>query len=64
VYAQPMNDSYIPNVGKDTHWNSPYSSIIQVVVWAVIIFLSLETIIGNAMVIVAYKLERAISKQV
>nr|ACM78885.1 G protein linked acetylcholine receptor isoform a [Ascaris suum] len=59
-----MNDSYIPNAGEDTHWNSPYSSIIQVVVWAIIVFLSLETIIGNAMVIVAYKLERAISKQV
>ncbi|VDK47138.1 unnamed protein product [Anisakis simplex] len=38
--------------------------IFQIFVWIIIVFLSLETIIGNAMVIVAYKVERAISKQV
>ncbi|CAL2050315.1 unnamed protein product [Caenorhabditis brenneri] len=48
----------------DTSWNSPYSVPVQVVVWLVIILLSLETIIGNAMVIVAYRIERNISKQV
>ncbi|PAV91237.1 hypothetical protein WR25_09196 isoform A [Diploscapter pachys] len=48
----------------DTSWNSPYSVIVQIIVWLVIIVLSLETIIGNAMVIAAYKLERNISKQV
>ena len=37
---------------------------LQIIVWLVIIALSLETIIGNAMVIAAYKLERNISKQV
>ncbi|CAI2357264.1 unnamed protein product [Caenorhabditis sp. 36 PRJEB53466] len=49
---------------SDTSWNSPYSVPVQVVVWLVIIVLSLETIIGNAMVIVAYRIERNISKQV
>ncbi|KAF1748130.1 hypothetical protein GCK72_024597 [Caenorhabditis remanei] len=48
----------------DTSWNSPYSVPVQVVVWLIIIVLSLETIIGNAMVIVAYRIERNISKQV
>ncbi|UMM42092.1 hypothetical protein L5515_018060 [Caenorhabditis briggsae] len=48
----------------DTSWNSPYSVPIQVIVWLIIIVLSLETIIGNAMVIVAYRIERNISKQV
>ncbi|CAB3400135.1 unnamed protein product [Caenorhabditis bovis] len=48
----------------DTSWNSPYSIPTQMFVWFVIILLSLETIIGNAMVIVAYRIERNISKQV
>ncbi|KAH7731954.1 CRE-GAR-1 protein [Aphelenchoides avenae] len=45
-------------------WNSPYHPAIQIVGWIVASLLSLETIIGNAMVIVAYQLERSISKQV
>ena len=36
----------------------------QIIVWFFVILLSLETIIGNAMVIIAYKIERNISKQV
>uniref|UniRef100_A0A1I7TJ36 G_PROTEIN_RECEP_F1_2 domain-containing protein n=1 Tax=Caenorhabditis tropicalis TaxID=1561998 RepID=A0A1I7TJ36_9PELO len=47
----------------DTSWNSPYSVPVQVVVWLVIIVLSLETIIGNAMVIVAYRIERNIRER-
>uniref|UniRef100_A0A914C990 G-protein coupled receptors family 1 profile domain-containing protein n=2 Tax=Acrobeloides nanus TaxID=290746 RepID=A0A914C990_9BILA len=45
-------------------WNSPYHPVVQIIGWIVASLLSLETIIGNAMVIVAYKLERSISKQV
>ncbi|KHN82192.1 putative muscarinic acetylcholine receptor gar-1 [Toxocara canis] len=59
-----MNQTYIPSAEEDIPWSSPYNVVIQIFVWIIIIFLSLETIIGNAMVIVAYKLERAISKQV
>uniref|UniRef100_A0AC34RPL3 G-protein coupled receptors family 1 profile domain-containing protein n=1 Tax=Panagrolaimus sp. JU765 TaxID=591449 RepID=A0AC34RPL3_9BILA len=45
-------------------WNSPFSPIVQAIIWIVAFLLSLETVIGNAMVIIAYKLERSISKQV
>ncbi|KAE9553809.1 hypothetical protein FO519_002979 [Halicephalobus sp. NKZ332] len=45
-------------------WQSPFSPVVQVIIWIIASLLSLETIIGNAMVIVAYKLERSISKQV
>ncbi|KAK0397291.1 hypothetical protein QR680_002068 [Steinernema hermaphroditum] len=45
-------------------WNSPYPPVFQGIVWFVVLLVSLETIIGNAMVIIAYKTERAISKQV
>ncbi|KAI6233677.1 CBR-GAR-1 protein [Aphelenchoides fujianensis] len=45
-------------------WNSPYHPVVQAIIWIVSALLSLETIIGNAMVILAYKLERSISKQV
>ncbi|CAJ0943583.1 unnamed protein product, partial [Mesorhabditis belari] len=45
-------------------WDSPYSTTTQIIVWFIVVLLSLETIIGNAMVIMAYKLERNISKQV
>ncbi|CAD6184988.1 unnamed protein product [Caenorhabditis auriculariae] len=48
----------------DTSWNSPYSLTAQIIVWIIIVILSLETIIGNAMVILAYRIERNISKQV
>lgn len=37
---------------------------LQALIWVVATLLSLETIVGNAMVIIAYKLERSISKQV
>uniref|UniRef100_A0A8R1HG28 G_PROTEIN_RECEP_F1_2 domain-containing protein n=1 Tax=Caenorhabditis japonica TaxID=281687 RepID=A0A8R1HG28_CAEJA len=59
------NNTVFPVVDPaDTSWNSPYSVPVQMVVWLIIIVLSLETIIGNAMVIVAYRIERNISKQV
>ncbi|GMT08550.1 hypothetical protein PENTCL1PPCAC_30724, partial [Pristionchus entomophagus] len=45
-------------------WNSPYHPITQGIVWLIVAFLSLATIIGNAMVVIAYKIERNISKQV
>ncbi|KAI1716898.1 7 transmembrane receptor (rhodopsin family) domain-containing protein [Ditylenchus destructor] len=45
-------------------WNSPYHPIFQIVGWIVALILSLETIIGNAMVVVAYRIERSINKQV
>uniref|UniRef100_A0A1I7XCY7 G_PROTEIN_RECEP_F1_2 domain-containing protein n=1 Tax=Heterorhabditis bacteriophora TaxID=37862 RepID=A0A1I7XCY7_HETBA len=48
----------------ETSWHSPYGIIVQVIVWFVVIIVSLETIIGNAMVVIAYKIERNISKQV
>ncbi|CAJ0571790.1 unnamed protein product, partial [Mesorhabditis spiculigera] len=48
----------------DTVWDSPYSMPTQIFVWLVVVVLSLETILGNAMVIMAYKIERNISKQV
>ncbi|CAI5456282.1 unnamed protein product [Caenorhabditis angaria] len=56
-----MDNITIP---PDTSWMSPYSISTQILVWLVIIVLSLETIIGNAMVIMAYRIERNISKQV
>ncbi|KAI1713247.1 7 transmembrane receptor (rhodopsin family) domain-containing protein [Ditylenchus destructor] len=45
-------------------WNSPYHPLFQIVGWIVALILSLETIIGNAMVVVAYRIERSINKQV
>uniref|UniRef100_A0A915D3P4 G-protein coupled receptors family 1 profile domain-containing protein n=1 Tax=Ditylenchus dipsaci TaxID=166011 RepID=A0A915D3P4_9BILA len=45
-------------------WNPPYHPIVQAIIWILAMLLSLETIIGNAMVVLAYKIERSISKQV
>ncbi|GMR62706.1 hypothetical protein PMAYCL1PPCAC_32901, partial [Pristionchus mayeri] len=45
-------------------WNSPYHPVAQGIVWLIVAFLSLATIVGNAMVVIAYKIERNISKQV
>ncbi|VDN53974.1 unnamed protein product [Dracunculus medinensis] len=42
-------------------WNQSYDTHIQVIVWIAVTILSLETIIGNAMVIIAYKIEQSIS---
>ncbi|KAI3415928.1 Serpentine type 7TM GPCR chemoreceptor Srx [Globodera pallida] len=44
-------------------WNPPYSLIMQVFGWFITSLLSLETIVGNSMVLLAYRLERSISKQ-
>uniref|UniRef100_A0AC35FXR4 G-protein coupled receptors family 1 profile domain-containing protein n=2 Tax=Panagrolaimus sp. PS1159 TaxID=55785 RepID=A0AC35FXR4_9BILA len=57
-----MNETNITSLGAI--WQSPYSPFVQVFIWIVAVLLSLETIIGNAMVIIAYKLQRSISKQV
>ncbi|GMT35160.1 hypothetical protein PFISCL1PPCAC_26457, partial [Pristionchus fissidentatus] len=46
------------------NWDSPYHPVTQGVVWLIVSFLSLATIVGNAMVVMAYKIERNISKQV
>ncbi|KAI6214538.1 hypothetical protein M3Y94_00279900 [Aphelenchoides besseyi] len=44
-------------------WHSPYHPIVQALIWIVAALLSLETVIGNAMVIIAWKIDRSISKQ-
>ncbi|CAK5101621.1 unnamed protein product [Meloidogyne enterolobii] len=44
-------------------WNSPYQPIIQTLGWFVAGALSLGTILGNALVLFAYKLETSISRQ-
>ncbi|CAK5124057.1 unnamed protein product [Meloidogyne enterolobii] len=44
-------------------WNSPYPPIIQTLGWFVASALSLGTILGNALVLFAYKLETSISRQ-
>ncbi|CCD64568.1 putative muscarinic acetylcholine receptor gar-1 [Caenorhabditis elegans] len=59
-----MPNYTVPPDPADTSWDSPYSIPVQIVVWIIIIVLSLETIIGNAMVVMAYRIERNISKQV
>eukprot|EP00080_Pristionchus_pacificus_P006050 PDM66070.1 gar-1 [Pristionchus pacificus] len=38
--------------------------VVKAIIWLIVAFLSLATIIGNAMVVIAYKIERNISKQV
>ncbi|KAI6176388.1 putative muscarinic acetylcholine receptor gar-1 [Aphelenchoides bicaudatus] len=45
-------------------WNSPYHPVVQVFIWITAILLSLLTVLGNVMVLVAYKVERSISKQI
>uniref|UniRef100_A0A914VFR4 G-protein coupled receptors family 1 profile domain-containing protein n=1 Tax=Plectus sambesii TaxID=2011161 RepID=A0A914VFR4_9BILA len=46
-------------------WSAnPLSAWQQVLLWLLVIVLSVETIVGNAMVIIAYRLDRAISKQI
>ncbi|KJH42787.1 7 transmembrane receptor [Dictyocaulus viviparus] len=48
----------------DTSWNPPHGVIMQIAVWILVMILSIETIIGNAMVVLAYKIERNIGKKV
>ncbi|CAD5221166.1 unnamed protein product [Bursaphelenchus xylophilus] len=58
-----MNDS-TAGLAPLPVWHSPYHPALQALIWIVATLLCLETIVGNAMVIIAYKLERSISKQV
>ncbi|KAF8354621.1 gar-1, partial [Pristionchus pacificus] len=65
VPMMTSNDSIgISTTLRPDEWNSPYHPITQAIIWLIVAFLSLATIIGNAMVVIAYKIERNISKQV
>jgi muscarinic acetylcholine receptor M3 len=58
-----MNNTTLEALTSGSSWNSPYHPAVQALGWIVAALLSLETIIGNAMVVLAYRLERSISKQ-
>jgi hypothetical protein len=51
------------NVTIQPLWNSPYPPVVQGLIWFCAIALSLETVLGNFMVLLAWHLERSISKQ-
>ncbi|KAF7638093.1 G_PROTEIN_RECEP_F1_2 domain-containing protein [Meloidogyne graminicola] len=44
-------------------WNSPYNPLIQAVCWFIAATLSLGTILGNELVLHAYRIEHSISRQ-
>lgn len=44
--------------------DDPFEPWQLALLWLVVCALSVETVVGNAMVILAYKLDRAISKQI
>ncbi|VDM61567.1 unnamed protein product [Angiostrongylus costaricensis] len=48
----------------DSSWNPPYGIAVQIIVWLMVVVISFETIIGNAMVVIAYNIERNIGKKV
>ncbi|KAK5980040.1 putative muscarinic acetylcholine receptor gar-1 [Trichostrongylus colubriformis] len=48
----------------DTSWDPPHGILLQVIVWILVIVVSLETIIGNAMVVIAYKIQGSIGRKV
>ena len=56
-----MNESDVTSLAL---FDSPYPIWVQILLWFVVILVSLETIIGNAFVLLAYKLDRSISKQI
>ncbi|WKY15834.1 hypothetical protein Q1695_000931 [Nippostrongylus brasiliensis] len=60
-----MAESSMDNITiEDTSWNPPHGRVVQITVWLLVIVVSLVTVIGNAMVVIAYKIERSIGKKI
>ncbi|VDL77575.1 unnamed protein product [Nippostrongylus brasiliensis] len=60
-----MAESSMDNITiEDTSWNPPHGIVVQITVWLLVIVVSLVTVIGNAMVVIAYKIERSIGKKI
>ncbi|KAL3097777.1 hypothetical protein niasHS_000512 [Heterodera schachtii] len=61
--SAPLLNSTLATANGGDSWSPPFSLIMQLFGWFVAGLLSLETILGNSMVLLAYRLERSISKQ-